>query len=322
MGDTAEISVETDVAEAEDEWVEPATPAARLWARLFDTWLFSLLIGAGVGLLFPALFERLDPLGRLGDTLVGVLVVPFALLVDAALMALFGTTPGKLLAGIRVETLDGRRVGQEAFARNARVYIDGLWLGLPLLNLIGMSRARNRLLEEGATRWDEKAGTRVVERGSNELRTAAVAILALGINFGMTAFGKYAEFKRPEWDRADIVAALPRMNEGLPRFLDDITRLDRIDYRPEENILNIEHRLIHHDGSPVEPREMAGFADGRAALLPGYCADAMKPFRDRDVPVRYRYRDHEGHEMLDVMFHRADCDRESGAAPPVDPPPS
>lgn len=311
MATIPEFSDETAIAPAEEggaeeDWIEPATPAARLWARLFDIWSLSFLGGIVLGIAFPGLILQLQHLGG-AYLLIGLATLPLALLLDAALMALMGTTPGKFLAGIRVETIDGGRVGRKALIRNAHVYVEGLWFGIPFLNLFGMSRARDRLLNEGATSWDEKLGLRVVERGSNELRTIAVAVLAIGLNIGLRVFDKYVEYKQPEWDRAGIVAGLPSMNEGLPHFVDDVTRLDRIDYQPETNMLTLDFTLIHRDGSTVQRSEMADLDKGRQAMLGSYCGPVLKGFRDRNVPVQYRYRYDRGGIAFQTIFHADEC---------------
>lgn len=306
MASTPDFSDETAIAPPEDDWVEPATPAARLWARLFDIWSLSFVGGVFLGAAFPDLVLRLQGFGG-GYLLIGLATLPLALVLDTVFMTLLGTTPGKFLAGIRVETVDGGRPGRRALIRNVRVYVQGLWFGIPFLNLLGMSRARDRLLNEGATSWDEKLGMRVIERGSNDLRTIAVAVLALGMNIGFRVLDKYAEYKRPEWDRAEIAAFVPRMNEGLPHFVDDVTRLDRIDYRPETNMLTFDYTLIHRDGSTVQRSEIPGLDKGRRAMLGSYCGPVLKGFRDRNVPVEYRYRYDRGGIAFQTVFHADDC---------------
>ena len=292
---------------ADDELPERAEPAARLWARLFDTWLNVIMVAFLLGMLFPTFFAQPAVSGSAGNILSGMIVLPFALLVDALMQGLFGNTPGKRLAGIRLERGDGARVTVAlALRRNADVYLRGLCLGVPFLNLIGMSRARDRLLNEGATSWDEPLGTWVVERGSNELRTIAVALLALTINFGALAVGKYAEYKQPHWDRQTIVAALPELNRGLPMFLDDITRLDQIAYDPGEDVMSYEYTLIHRDASTVYKSELADPRQMRTMLLGDYCGENLRFYRERDIPARYRYSD-AGGIVFEFMFTPPDC---------------
>lgn len=308
MTDTPGVAGEASTTEEDDpEWIEYASPAARLWARLLDTWLLAGLSAAAIGLLFPMLFKAPLFEGSGGDLFLSVFVLPFALAADALILALFGSTLGKALVGIRVETLDGRPLSAIAFARSARIYVQGFWLGFPLLNLVGMAKAKDRLVNKGATAWDEAVGARVIERGASKLRTVAVALLAIGLHIGAFVFVKYVEYKKPEWERADIVDALPAMNEGLPHFMDDVTRMDRVAYTPEENVLSFEYTLIHRDASIVRSDELANPAQTRAALINQYCGPAMKPFRDRQIPVRYRYRFADGSIVQDLLFTTRDC---------------
>lgn len=317
----SEIAIEAGSGgPTEEEWVEPATPAARLWARLFDSWLLatvlSLLIGGLAGLFFPTLLESPLPSGSGTDLLVGFVILPVALFVDALILAVFGTTPGKLLAGIRVETLDGRPIGALALRRNLRVYVNGMFLGLPLLSFFAMVRARDRLLNEDMTSWDEELGTRVVDRGSNELRTVAVAVLAIALQIGSVFFARFLETREPEWERAALVAALPEINQGLPRFLDDVTRFDRVDYRRDLDMLSVEHTLIHRDGSPVTRNEIDDLALGRATLLSDYCGPDFQAFRRLGIPVRYVYGFDGGGIAFETLFASEDC-RPDAARPPA-----
>ncbi|RYD89472.1 MAG: hypothetical protein EOP61_31570 [Sphingomonadales bacterium] len=202
--------------------VELAEGWPRLWARLLDSWLNLLLIGAVVGILFPALFQMPAFEGRRGDLLLDVAFLPLALMLDAGIQALFGNTLGKWLVGIRLEQIDGGRPSTvTTLQRNLRLYVQGFILGLPLLNLFGMARANDRLSREGATLWDAALGTRVVDRAGHILRTVFTAGLALTLNIGgtvhdltdavgrllLTALSMIAEFE------ADLARA--RTREGL-----------------------------------------------------------------------------------------------------------
>jgi uncharacterized RDD family membrane protein YckC len=285
--------------------VELAEGWPRLWARLLDSWLNLLLIGAVVGILFPALFQMPAFEGRRGDLLLDVAFLPLALMLDAGIQALFGNTLGKWLVGIRLEQIDGGRPSTvTTLQRNLRLYVQGFILGLPLLNLFGMARANDRLSREGATLWDAALGTRVVDRAGHILRTVFTAGLALTLNIGGTVFGRWAEAMTPQWEKEEIVAALPAMNQGLPDFIDSVTRFDRVTYRPAENILNLEHSFIHRDASPVAADEIVDAAQTRQALLRDYCAANLSFYRERNIPVRYLYRHPDPKVAQDHLFDK------------------
>lgn len=130
----------------------PAFPLAGAWprwfARTFDVWwqtgLVALVLGYLLGLASPAFLRWLET--PFGWKLFGLACIPGGLLLDAALQAVAGNTPGKALLGLRLITTDGRapRFG-ELVRRNLRVWRDGLALGLPALSLITMARQGLRL---------------------------------------------------------------------------------------------------------------------------------------------------------------------------------
>lgn len=285
-----------------------AEPWPRFWARILDIWIEVALIGFAIGFLWPEIFTLPIFSGQLGNFVFGLLTLPLAFILDAVVHGLFGTTPGKALAGLRVETLHLERVRTTlALRRNLQVYLHGFWLGIPLLSLIAFSRARDRLQTEDATQWDEALQTSVFDRGNSMARTVVTAVLALTINFGANIYDRYAAAKQPEWDAQKIVAALPELNRGLPLFLDEVTRFDRVSYQPDENVLNHEFTFIHRDASPVGPKELAGPAGTRPRLLADYCGPHRSFFRDRNIPARYRFRRGDGEVAFEQVVYPADC---------------
>ncbi|KFI08159.1 RDD family protein [Massilia sp. BSC265] len=130
----------------------PAFPLAGAWsrwfARTFDVWwqsaLVALVLGYGISLVSPAFVRWLET--PFGWKLFGLACIPGGLLLDAALQAVAGNTPGKALLGLRLITPDGRapRFG-ELVRRNMKIWRDGLALGLPLISLVTMARQGLRL---------------------------------------------------------------------------------------------------------------------------------------------------------------------------------
>lgn len=82
---------------------------------------------------------------------------------EALMLAVAGTTPGKALLGLRVVAGDGGRANPLAtFRRALDVYLRGLGLGIPVLAFFTMLVAGARRLNHGRTHWDQAAGTAVV----------------------------------------------------------------------------------------------------------------------------------------------------------------
>lgn len=158
-----------------------ARPWSRFWARQIDIILYSFVGGFLFALAFPASVNAVVELPA-GQLLLGILLLPFVLVLDAAVLSLTGGSIGKLLAGIRLETMNGERPSLEtALRRNLILWTRGLWLGLPLLVLIGYSKAYGDVQADGRTVWDEATGTVVADGSGNELRTVLVGAVAIGL---------------------------------------------------------------------------------------------------------------------------------------------
>ena len=152
----------------------------RFWARVFDVTIYSLVVGLILGLLFPSLFMATWLQGRGGALLLGVLLLPVIMVVDAAVIAWTGTSPGKAIAGLRVRDINSEKLSLESsLTRNIQVYVKGLVFGLPLLCLIGYSNGFNQVKDGGITAWDEDSESRVIATDPSEWRTFLIG--ALGI---------------------------------------------------------------------------------------------------------------------------------------------
>jgi hypothetical protein len=140
---------------------EAAWPWARLLARLLDIQINASVVAIALGLISPSLFQSIDRAASGNAIVWGFFLLPIALLVDAAVMAAFGTTLGKVAAGVRVEYREGRLSLAQCLTRNIDVYVRGLAFGLPVVNLFTMALAARRLRQGRLTVWDESGSYRV-----------------------------------------------------------------------------------------------------------------------------------------------------------------
>lgn len=98
-------------------------------------------------------------------TPVALWLLAFAVMVplDALMVAVAGTTPGKALLGLRITASDGGRPNPAASLQRALgVYLRGLGLGIPFLAFFTLPIAGARRMNHGRTRWDEGAKLAVV----------------------------------------------------------------------------------------------------------------------------------------------------------------
>lgn len=125
-----------------------ANPWRRWLARLFDLWwqapLVFLALGSVLRLAWPAFVRWIDT--PFAGKLFGLLCIPVALLLDAALHAIAGNTPGKAMLGVRVRRGDGCPLTfVQLVRRNLGMWIGGLGFGIPLIGLFTMGRQYGRL---------------------------------------------------------------------------------------------------------------------------------------------------------------------------------
>jgi len=101
---------------------------------------------------------------------------------DGFLTSVFGATIGKLIAGIRVQKLDGSYPDFGLAVRRAfKVLVSGNWLYMfyPVLQLLLWPRLHKDFKETRTTSWDEKAGTVVIQMSLNKTRDLIVGIVGL-----------------------------------------------------------------------------------------------------------------------------------------------
>lgn len=141
------------------DWVStPAAPWRRYFARAFDTISlgflgFFMLAYVGYSVtpaIADAFFSNLNPLVDM------ILTALMGFTLSGLLLGLIGTTPGKAIFGIRVRNPDGQNLGvTSGLTRDLSAYIKGAALGIPLVLLVPMIMAFNKLKKDGTTSWDQ-----------------------------------------------------------------------------------------------------------------------------------------------------------------------
>lgn len=150
-------------------------PWTRYFARLTDIVVGGLGLGIVLGIVAPGVAQKTN------DALLGLFILFAWVFVETALLATWGTTPGKWIFGIRLRTAGGGRLDPgAALGRSFAVWLRGLGLGIPIVCLFTLVRAYNRLKETGATSWDADGGFEVRHEPLQGGRLALlVAIAAL-----------------------------------------------------------------------------------------------------------------------------------------------
>ncbi len=154
--------------------VSPNAQAWRRWfARMVDYAIAAFMLGMIIELIVPG--------STLFDGIFGEMIIFASWIVgEAFIMSGFGRTPGKTLLNIRVTQADGSKLTlEQAIGRAARVWLFGIGLGLPIINLITMILSYQKLTKEGTTSWDRE-GDFAVSYGELRLdRIVGIAIAAV-----------------------------------------------------------------------------------------------------------------------------------------------
>lgn len=173
------------IGDALEEPVQ-AKPWKRFVARLVDFMWEAPLVGATVGYLGSNDASVNNWLQESDAMVLGVLLTPLVLAFDAFVVAMFSNSPGKALLGLRVVDKSMRALPAiDHLARNMRLWVSGLALGLPALNLFAMAYQGDKVRKEGCATYDRASETQVVEKRVGLLRGLAAAlflVLLVSIN--------------------------------------------------------------------------------------------------------------------------------------------
>ncbi len=136
------------------QWA-PVRPWVRYWARMLDLSLLQVMASWTAWQI-----SQHDPydIELVCWSFVGYLLFMAAgwMLLESAALAGLGTTPGKWLLNIRVSQSDGRDLTfRQAFQRTALLWLKGMGLKVPMVNLVMNVLAYHHLTAYHATPWDQ-----------------------------------------------------------------------------------------------------------------------------------------------------------------------
>lgn len=286
------------------EPVELAAAWPRYWARALDLFLWLALLAVAAGALVPQITELGGGLGqRVSDQILGLILMPFAMACDALTYCLFGNTPGKRLAGLRVcDAAGGKLPALRYLARNGGVWINGLALGVGIVALFTLVH-QYRCVGSGAlTSWDRRQESRVVRVRRGFWRTPATATIYLVLTVGCFALGHYLGNLSPQ-EQLEFVASAA--NPRKPTMVDDTVRIDRV-YVAPGLVLEYDYTVLG-----MSAADAATFAEqlekaGRADLVRQFCTD-FTMVSDLNGRMRWRYADENGRLLHAIEVSKTDC---------------
>ena len=132
-------------------------PWVRYWARLFDLYVFSIILGFVLGAIAPRFVETTN------EIVFAMILLFIWIFVESLLLSTFQTTPGKWLFKTNLKVESGKQIDfSQALTRSIKVWWRGLGTGFPIASLVTLIIAYNNLNRGGITSWDRDAGIAVV----------------------------------------------------------------------------------------------------------------------------------------------------------------
>lgn len=142
-------------------YVSQVQPWARFFARHLDYMTFTFAAIVVSMLTFSSVRNIL--MMTVGQTiLAGILLTFLWAFVEAVLINVYGTTPGKYLFGIHVADSEGRRPGiVQSLRRSLGVWAMGVGMALPIVGLVAQFLGWRALKRHGVAPWDRLSHTTV-----------------------------------------------------------------------------------------------------------------------------------------------------------------
>ena len=159
-------------------FAEEAARECHPWRRYFARYLDYQLLFAGILLLLSVVL-RIRPISSDTITLLNYAVGIIAILPLSVMLRYWGTTPGKWVMGIRLESIHGGKLsGGEALYREGKIIWHGLGLFIPVVDIIQRVRAYRNERDGIQQPWDED--TEVIYTPWTRWKKAAAAVVIIG----------------------------------------------------------------------------------------------------------------------------------------------
>ena len=297
---------------------ELATPWRRFWARSLDLAVSALLVGALIGVIRPNLATYAGTRSGI-QGLILLSLLPVALTMDALIHWAMGNTPGKAIAAIKVLREGGERpLSMLAYlGRNFGVYVFGLGLGLPVINLVTLFFGYRRAAAAEVSIWDRFSGSRAYALPGTQARTWVTAgVYVIGVT-PLVALSLSAQPSGSRYTAARTPAVIlqqelqqeaNRVNASTPRMIDEMTRLDGA-YAGPGSLFTYNYTITSIRAHSLSPTTLQTLrwrlsANVRQAACAG---NALRPMLRAGAHIRFDYRDEDGQELALVLISSADC---------------
>jgi uncharacterized RDD family membrane protein YckC len=296
---------------------ERAQPWPRFWARRIDIAVSASLIAFLLGMVHPSTFHEPVFTGLVGQQLLGWLSLPFAMILDAVVYSVFGNTPGKWLAGVKVKRVDGQKVTFSTYVgRNFGVWWSGLGTGFPIVSLITLIVAHGKASDGEISSWDKGRETRTFAVSPGGERPVLAGSIYILMVIGFMALNMVEKTwlpphsapvvdTTPEGQLRQTAAEVSRM---APVMVSDGTRLDGASAGPGRS-LTFRYTLTQIDITELGDPQGDPFMEWlRSQLREGTCKmQAFAALREIGATIRFSYADMTGRELATIEFAPGEC---------------
>lgn len=161
--------------------------SAGLWARycakqIDFAWLIfpaAILAFLLFSFAFPGLVDWNDDNAG-PDFLFGFVTMILIACLEAVIISIFGSSPGKWLAGISLRNQQHKKLSVgTSLARSLRVYVQGLGLGIPFIALFTQLSGYNSVKNLGKADWDKALSVDYISHPIGPFRWIILVVLAI-----------------------------------------------------------------------------------------------------------------------------------------------
>lgn len=146
--------------------------------------IFTLPAALLISYFAPDFFEKPG-----NENVVGLLILFLWVFVEAALLTLFGTTPGKALLRIRFILTSGTSLTfSQSLSRSLKVWWRGMAIGFPIIFLFTANNAYKKLKANQPLSWDAETGIIVMHDKIGAPRIIAVVVI-MTLYMGLIVLG-------------------------------------------------------------------------------------------------------------------------------------
>jgi TPR repeat protein len=266
---------------------------------MVDVLLFICVVAVVIHRFLPDIAVRLV---GWGNAVEGMVLLPFAIVLETACWTIFGNSPGKALVGIKVTGPTGETLAFASLVRRQfAIYWRGLGCGIPIVTFGTLWAAHRRATRGEPQSWDIGAGSHCCDVSTSLIRTSVVAVAygAALVWLRMAAAGPSPE--------EVFEGYATRMSRTAPVRLDSVTTLDRAVALPGRTI------QFEYIVDPVEPETHTSLSRGTRGILGQrlvreVCAnDGLKQLRALGGTFRYIYKNRAGAPLGEIAISSSEC---------------